>query len=163
MNEIERVADYMREHKLLLVTAESCTSGLIAATLADVPGAGQLLDCAFVTYSVEAKQRCLDVKKETIERNNLTSEAVAREMALGALNRSRANVAISNTGVVDDTDDRIPAGTQCFAWAFRSQSVPEGIALFSATRRFDGDRVTIRQMSAEFALKEIPVHHARHS
>lgn len=163
MNDIERVAAYMREHKLLLVTAESCTSGLIAATLADVPGAGQLLDCAFVTYSVEAKQRCLGVKEETIAQHNLTSEAVAREMALGALTRSRANLAISNTGVVDDTDDEIPAGTQCFAWAFRSISVPEGIAIFSETRRFKGDRVSLREQSARFALMQIPVHHAQHS
>ncbi|MGE8449477.1 MAG: CinA family protein, partial [Pseudomonadales bacterium] len=55
MNAIERVAKFMLEHNLTLVTAESCTAGLIAAKLADVPGAGQLLDCAFVVYSVEAK------------------------------------------------------------------------------------------------------------
>lgn len=163
MNKIEEIARYMREHKLLLVTAESCTSGLISATLADVPGAGELLDCAFVTYSVESKQRCLKVSELTLLRHNLTSEPVAREMALGALSRSRANVAIANTGVVDDTDKEIPAGTQCFAWAFRSQSVPEGVALFSATCRFGGDRVEIRRQSAEFALSQIPVYHARHN
>lgn len=163
MDDIERIAEYMREHKLLLVTAESCTAGLIAATLADIPGAGELLDCAFVTYSVQAKQRCLGVKDETLEQYNLTSEPIAREMALGALTRSRANVAISNTGVVDDTDKDIPAGTQCFAWAFRSISVPEGIAVFSATRRFDGDRIAIRQQSAQFALGQIPIHHAQHA
>lgn len=162
MNDIESIAHYMRNHKLLLVTAESCTSGLIAATLADVPGAGDLLDCAFVTYSVQAKQRCLDVNELTILRHNLTSEPVAREMAIGALARSRANVAISNTGVVDDTDSEVPAGTQCFAWAFRSQSVPEGVAVFSATQRFEGDRVEIRRQSAEFALRQIPQYHARH-
>jgi len=160
MKEIECVAKYMHDHKLLLVTAESCTSGLIAATLADIPGAGQLLDCAFVTYSVQAKQRTLDVSENTLREHNLTSEAVAREMALGALARSRANVAISNTGVVDDTDDEIPAGTQCFAWAFRSDRAPNGIALFSDTRRFQGDRIQIRRHSAEFGLCQIPVHHA---
>ena len=163
MNDIESIAQYMRDHKLLLVTAESCTSGLIAATLADVPGAGELLDCAFVTYSVQAKQRCLGVKELTILRYNLASEEVAREMALGALTRSRANLAVSNTGVVDDTDSDIPAGTQCFAWAFRSISVPEGISMFSATRRFEGDRAEIRRHSAEYALRQIPVHHAQHS
>ncbi len=161
MNNIEDVAEYMREHKLLLVTAESCTAGLIAATLADIPGAGQLLDCAFVTYSVQAKQRCLGVNELTIHRNNLTSEPVAREMALGALKRSRANLAISNTGLADDSDSEIPAGTQCFAWAFRSNSVPEGVALFSATCRFEGDRVSVRQQSAEHALRQIPVYHAQ--
>lgn len=163
MNDIDKVAEYMRSHKLLLVTAESCTSGLIAATLADIPGAGQLLDSAFVTYSVEAKQRCLDVKKETIDQYNLTSEEVAREMVLGAISRSRANVAIANTGVVDDTDSEIPAGTQCFAWAFRSTSVPEGIAVVSETRRFEGDRIGIREQSAHYALSQIPVYHAQHN
>src|SRR5690554_259986 len=163
MNEIEKVAQYMREHKLVMVTAESCTSGLIAATLADIPGAGQLLDCAFVTYTVEAKQRCLGVSELTIMKHNLTSEAVAREMVLGALNRSRANVAIANTGVVDDTDDEIPAGTQCFAWAFRSSSVQEGIAVISETQRFQGDRVQIREQSAAFALSRIPVYDAQHN
>ena len=163
MNEIERVAAYMHDHKLLLVTAESCTSGLIAATLADIPGAGQLLDAAFVTYSVPAKQRYLGVSEITIQRHNLTSEEVAREMAVGALKQSRANVAVSNTGVVDNTDKDIPAGTQCFAWAFRSQSVPEGIAIFSGTCRFEGDRVEIRRLSAEYALSQIPIHHGAHN
>lgn len=163
MNDIERIADYMRHHKLLLTTAESCTAGLIAATLADIPGAGELLDCAFVTYSVQSKQRCLKVNELTILRHNLTSEPVAREMALGALTRSRANLAISNTGVVDDTDPEIPAGTQCFAWAFRSVSVPEGVAIFSTTRRFEGNRATIRRQSAEFALSQIAAYHAQHS
>lgn len=161
MGNIEGVADYMREHKLVLVTAESCTAGLIAATLADIPGAGALLDCAFVTYSVQAKQRCLGVNELTILRNNLTSEPVAREMAIGALKRSRANLAISNTGLADDSDDEIPAGTQCFAWAFRSNSVPEGVAVFSATCRFAGDRVSIRRQSAEHALLQIPLYHAQ--
>lgn len=163
MNRIEEIARYMREHKLMLTTAESCTAGLIAATLADIPGAGTLLDCAYVTYSEQSKQRCLGVNELTILRHNLTSEPVAREMALGALQRSRANVAISNTGVVDDTDSEIPAGTQCFAWAFRSLSVPEGVAVVSTTRRFEGDRVEIRRQSAEFALGEIPTYHAQYN
>ncbi len=120
MNAIERVAAYMHEHSLQLVTAESCTAGLIAATLADIPGAGALLDCAFVTYSPQAKQKCLGVAARTLQRHNLTSEAVAREMALGAARNSPANVAISNTGVTDGTDPDIPAGTQCYAWVFKA-------------------------------------------
>ncbi|HWL29048.1 MAG TPA: nicotinamide-nucleotide amidohydrolase family protein, partial [Burkholderiaceae bacterium] len=86
---IEEVAAFMKENSLMLVTAESCTAGLIAATLADIPGAGQLLDCAFVVYSPEAKQRCLSVRSETLDQFNLTSEEVAREMAHGALGNSR--------------------------------------------------------------------------
>lgn len=152
---LEQVTAYMRDHDLLLVTAESCTAGLIAATLADMPGAGQLLDCAFVVYSPEAKQRCLSVSPRTLEHHNLTSEAVAREMALGALRLSRANLAIANTGVADSVDDAIPVGTQCFAWAFVPPS-NIGLLLFSETRRFDGTRNAIREASAVYALQRIP-------
>lgn len=159
MNTIEEVARFMRSESLLLVTAESCTAGLIAATLADLPGAGKLLDCAFVVYSPEAKKRCLSVKQETLDAYNLTSEEVAYEMAEGALGNSRANVAVSNTGVVDDTDDDIPAGTQCFAWAF--DTAEGGPALFTETRRFMGDRVAIREASARYALERIPFYFSK--
>lgn len=152
---LETVTHFMRSQSLLLVTAESCTAGLIAATLADTPGAGQLLDCAFVVYSPEAKQRCLAVSPQTLAQHNLTSEAVAREMALGALRHSRANLAIANTGVADGIDDEIPAGTQCFAWAFVQLS-KIGMVVFSETCRFEGDRNEIRQASAEYALTRIP-------
>ncbi|HEY9459207.1 MAG TPA: CinA family protein, partial [Paralcaligenes sp.] len=129
------------------------------ATLADTDEAGRILDCAFVVYSPEAKQQCLAVKQKTIERFNLTSEEVAREMALGALGNSRANVVIANTGVTDDTDKDIPAGTQCFAWAFAN--TPGGhVSLFSETRRFEGQRNQIREASAEYALGRIP-HYAK--
>ncbi|MCW7537331.1 CinA family protein [Aquabacterium sp. A7-Y] len=156
MAQLQEVANFMKEHGLLLVTAESCTAGLIAATLADLPGAGALLDCAFVVYSPEAKQRCLGVDPNTIERCNLTSEAVAREMVRGALPECRANVAIANTGVADAVDDEIPAGTQCFAWAFRSKDDPRELRIFSETRRFSGGRNEIRQQSAEYALQRLP-------
>jgi PncC family amidohydrolase len=154
MDDSPSIADYMKRHRLMLVTAESCTAGLIASRLAEIPGAGQLLDCADVVYSPEAKQRCLGVRKETIERYNLTSEEVAREMAAGALSRSDANLAISNTGVTDDTDPRIPAGTQCFAWAFRRAD--GRLDMHSETRRFGGDRNAIREAAADFALRRIP-------
>ena len=148
------LVELLKARSLKLVTAESCTAGLIASTLADAKGAGQLLECAYVTYSPEAKQRVLGVKPETIERFNLTSEAVAREMAEGALRAGEAQVAVSNTGVTDDVDPDIPAGTQCWAWAFRrGDGAP---VVFSETRRFDGDRHTIRERSAEHALARIP-------
>lgn len=158
MNAIERVAAFMHENDLTLVTAESCTAGLIAATLADIPGAGQLLDCAFVVYSVEAKQRCLGVPQSTLASHNLTSEAVARDMALGAARKSPANVAVANTGVTDATDDRIPSGTQCYAWVFKTGNADARPVVYTATRRFSGDRNRIRQASAEFALEGVMEH-----
>lgn len=156
--ELPAVARFMREHGLLLTTAESCTAGLIAATLADLPGAGSLLECAFVVYSAAAKQRCLCVSPQTIARCNLTSEEVAREMAVGALARGPATLAIANTGVADSVDPAIPAGTQCFAWAFAADE-PGEPAVFSATQRFFGERNSVRMAAAEHALLQIPYYY----
>jgi len=150
----------MADHDLSLVTAESCTAGLIASTLSEAPNAGTLLDCAFVTYTIAAKQRILNVSAETIERFNLTSEQVAREMAVGALTRSAANIAVSNTGVVDDIDPAIKAGTQCYAWAFRQAGDKKEI-VFTETRRFTGSSRKIRQRSALYALSRIPFYAAQ--
>ncbi|MEO8389336.1 CinA family protein [Polaromonas sp.] len=157
-NQLRAVAAYMKSHSLVLTTAESCTAGLIAAHLADVPGAGSLLECAYVVYSPQAKQRCVGVSAETMARCNLTSEEVATEMARGALNKSPANVAIANTGVTDDTDPDIPAGTQCFAWLFAGRE-GKGDKLFTETRQFKGDRNTIREQAAVYALTQVPGKH----
>lgn len=162
MNDIERVAAFMAEHALVLVTAESCTAGLIAATLADVPGAGSLLDCAFVVYSPEAKQQCLGVPPSTLARYNLTSEQVAREMALGASRKSSANVAIANTGVADDAGDGVPAGTQCYAWLFKSGAADARPAIYTETRRMQGSRNSIRRTSAHYALSRL-IHYYQES
>jgi len=159
MDRLTSLKTYMEQHKLVLATAESCSTGLIASALADVPGAGKCLDRAFVTYAVDAKIDLLGVKQETIDAHNLTSEPVAREMALGALKNSKANVAISNTGVVDDSDPDIPAGTQCFGWAFSDE---EGHSqCYTECRRFDGDRRSIREDSAQYALSRLSSYHAR--
>jgi nicotinamide-nucleotide amidase len=158
-NQLRAVAAYMKNHSLVLATAESCTAGLIAAHLADVPGAGSLLESAYVVYSPQAKQRCLGVKAETIERHNLTSEEVAAEMVRGAMEKSEATMAIANTGVTDDTDPKIPAGTQCFAWMFAGRD-GTGDAVFTETRRFSGDRNSIREQAAAYALTQIPARHA---
>src|SRR6476620_7253625 len=93
---LDSVFQYFADNKRKLVTAESCTAGMIASRLADIPGCGSWLECAFVTYSVDAKVRCLGVRQDTIDAFDLTSEEVAREMAEGALRISRANVAVDH-------------------------------------------------------------------
>lgn len=152
-----QIADFLQRHELVLVTAESCTAGLIAASLAEARGAGRVLESAFVVYDPAAKQRCLDVPAELMDRHNLTSEPVALAMAHGALRHSDADLAISNTGVADDTDPDIAAGTQCFAWVFRREGEPLS---FSETRVFEGDRNEVRKAAAEYALHRIPHYHA---
>ncbi|OZI61482.1 CinA family protein [Bordetella genomosp. 11] len=156
MNAIERVAVFMRDNDLTLVTAESCTAGLIASMLADIPGAGALLDCAFVVYSPDAKRRCLGLSQRILDTHNLTSEAIAREMAMGAAARSPANVAIANTGLADGTDDGLPAGTQCYAWVFKASPADAAPAVYTETRNFDGGRHGIRKAAAAYALERMP-------
>lgn len=154
-----RVAGYLEAHHLVLVTAESCTAGLIASRLADEPGAGAVLESAFVVYSPQAKHKHLGVRPATIEEHGLTSEAVALEMARGALARSNANVAIANTGVADlqAGGSNIEPGTQCFAWVFRTGPLTE--QAFTETRVFAGDRNEVREAAAEHALDALVEHH----
>lgn len=148
----------MDAHDLSVVTAESCTAGLIAGSLADLPGCGKWFKSGYVTYSPEAKIHILGVQKSTIERYNLTSEEVAREMVQGVLRLSQANVAVANTGVAGpgSGDGGIAPGTVCFAWAFR---LKDDIQLFSETRHFRGDRNAVRQAAAEYAITRIPELH----
>ncbi|MGZ9893812.1 CinA family protein [Bordetella bronchiseptica] len=160
MNALQRTALYMQEQRLTLVTAESCTAGLIASLLAEEPGAGALLDCAYVVYSPQAKTRCLGVAPDMLRRHNLTSEAVARAMALGAARHSDANVAIANTGVADEPADGTPAGTQCYAWLFKAGPADAQPTVYTETARFDGARNTIRRDSARYALQRLPHYHA---
>lgn len=88
-----------RRAGLMLATAESCTGGLIAAMLTEVPGSSDVVDRGFVTYSNDAKAECLGVDATVIARDGAVSEAVARLMAEGALLRSRADRAVAVTGV----------------------------------------------------------------
>ncbi|MBT2323749.1 CinA family protein [Variovorax paradoxus] len=151
-------AQYLADQGLVLVTAESCTAGLIASRLAAVPGAGRVLESAFVVYDPKAKQRHLGVSAETIARYNLTSEPVALEMARGALDHSDADLAIANTGVADDSDPAIKPGTQCFAWAFRQGKRTQ---VFTETQHFAGNRNEIREAAADYALQRIAHYHDR--
>lgn len=82
-----------------LATAESCTGGLIAAVLTEVPGSSDVFDRGFVTYSNGAKSECLGVDAAVIARDGAVSEAVARRMAEGALAHSHADRAVAVTGV----------------------------------------------------------------
>jgi PncC family amidohydrolase len=157
-NNLEILFQYFADNKLKLVTAESCTAGMIASTLADIPGCGSWLDCAFVTYSADAKISCLGVKKETIDTFDLTSEEVAREMAEGALRVSRANVALSTTGLAGPSsgDSDIPVGTVCFAWSFDHEARQH---TFSETRHFDGDRNAVREAASHYAIGRVWHYH----
>ena len=94
-----RVLASCRARALTIVTAESCTGGLIAAALTEIPGSSDVVDRGFVTYSNAAKHALLDVPMQILERHGAVSGETAEAMARGALARSSADLAIAVTGV----------------------------------------------------------------
>ena len=133
-----------------LATAESCTGGWAAQVVTSAAGSSAWFERGFVTYSNAAKQELLGVRTETLRAHGAVSEETAREMARGALERSRATVAVSITGVAGPAGGTAekPVGTVCFAWA-------RGGAVRSETRRFAGDRESIRRQSVILALEGV--------
>jgi nicotinamide-nucleotide amidase len=134
-----------------LACAESCTAGGVAFAVTQVPGSSAWFDRALVVYSNAAKEELLGVPSALLEQAGAVSEPVARAMALGALERSSADVALSVTGIAgpDGGSAAKPVGTVCFAWAVRA--VPAA-ALESRTFRFDGDRAAVRTQAIAEAL-----------
>ena len=105
--------------KTILASAESCTGGMLSTALTDIPGSSTVFECGFVTYSNMSKMRVLGVREETLKTFGAVSEEVAAEMAVGALYNSKANLAISITGVAGPGGTTTkPEGMVCFSIAF---------------------------------------------
>lgn len=151
MSAFESIIHFLTERNLQLVTAESCTAGLVTSMVANVPGCGAVMEMGFVVYSERAKNLCLGVSLQTIKTFGLTSEEVAREMAAGALDRSHADLAIAITGTAESNDEL--NGVVCFAYALRGQTETK---LHSQTIHFAGERNEVRNRAAEHALLYIP-------
>jgi nicotinamide-nucleotide amidase len=136
-----------------VTTAESCTGGLIASTLTEIPGSSAWFEQGIISYSNRVKVRLLGVKQSTLEQYGVVSEEVAREMAVGAQQIAQATIGVSVTGLAGPgggTDEK-PVGTVCFAWA-----MPDHV--FSATAYFGGNRQTVRLRSVKFALEGLLQH-----
>lgn len=119
-----------------IATAESCTGGLVAAAITDVPGSSAVLDRGFVTYSNAAKQDMLAVRAATLGAHGAVCEPVAREMAEGALRHSRANLAVSVTGIAGPGgSDSKPEGRVCFGLAIANHPTRTETVEFGAIGR----------------------------
>ena len=131
-----------------LATAESCTGGLIAATLTAIDGSSDVVECGFVTYSNAAKEAMLGVPAPLIARVGAVSREVAQAMAKGALARSAADVAVAVTGVAGPGGGSAekPVGLVWLGCARRGRS--------AETKRevFPGDRTAVRQATVDRAL-----------
>jgi len=134
-----------------IALAESCTGGLVAAALTEIPGSSAVLDRAFVTYSNEAKQEELGVASDIIDAFGAVSVACVYAMAQGALNHGDADVAVAISGVAgpDGGSEEKPVGTVVFARATRGQEKPE-----AESRLFEGqDRAGVRLQATICALE----------
>jgi nicotinamide-nucleotide amidase len=149
-----RVGQWLLETDRRLVTAESCTGGFIAKALTDIAGSSQWFECGYVTYSNAAKMRDLGVASHTLAEHGAVSEAVALEMAAGALRVANADVAIAVTGIAgpDGASPGKPVGTVWFGSCVRRAAQVEAHA---GRVLFAGDREAIRRSSVEYALKLI--------
>jgi nicotinamide-nucleotide amidase len=135
-----------------LALAESCTGGLVCATLTELPGSSDWFERGYITYSNQAKTECLGVSEELLKTFGAVSEPVAKAMAQGAQINSGVALAISITGIAGPsggTKDK-PVGTVCFGWAIRNEA-GENVTT-TQTKLFIGDRQSIRQQATEHAL-----------
>ena len=147
------VATAFSQRGWTLAVAESCTGGLLAASLTDLAGSSQWFERGFVTYSNAAKTACLQVSPNLIESEGAVSEAVARAMVLGAQLTSGVTAAISITGIAGPgggTPEK-PVGTVCFGWAVKRSDADDQIT--TTTSHFLGDRQSIRHQAVVFALR----------
>lgn len=147
----QQLGALLEANAFLIATAESCTGGGVAAALTAIPGSSAWFERGFVTYSNQAKVEMLGVSLDTLASQGAVSEAVAREMAVGALRHSHAQVSVAITGIAGPAGGTPtkPVGTVCFAWARDNRIIR------SATRQFTGDRETVRQQASQFALAEL--------
>jgi nicotinamide-nucleotide amidase len=122
----------------------------VAQAVTAIAGSSDWFDRGFVTYSNDAKQEMLGVRADTLARHGAVSEHAAREMAQGALARSKGTLALAVTGVAGPGggSPEKPVGMVCFAWARKK-------SLKSETRRFSGDRESVRRQSVIHALEGV--------
>ena len=147
----EKVLSACRARGWMLATAESCTGGMIVAALTDIPGSSDVVDRGFVTYSNAAKVDMLGVREASLERWGAVSEAVAREMADGALSRSRADLAVSVTGIAGPGgSEHKPEGLVWLALAQRGGRTRAEELRFGAR-----GRAAVRQATVDAALDRL--------
>jgi nicotinamide-nucleotide amidase len=144
-----RLVALCREKGLRVATAESCTGGMIAAAITDVPGASNVFTHGFVTYSNAAKTGMLGVPEAVIAAQGAVSEAVALAMAAAARERAGVDMAVAVTGIAgpDGGSAEKPVGTVWFGLAGRDGKLRAHLCVFS------GEREAVRALSVEFALQ----------
>jgi nicotinamide-nucleotide amidase len=148
---VKILGDLLLEKKMMLATAESCTGGLLSATITHKPGSSKFFDRGFISYSNEAKTEMLGVPAETITQYGSVSAQVAQAMATGILSHSKAQLGVSVTGIAgpDGGTPEKPVGLVYFGYALKGGSVG------SVKQNFTGSRTEIQTTAVVTALQHL--------
>lgn len=146
----KNIAEILKEHSLVISVAESCTGGLLSSRLTDISGSSEYIRVNFVTYSNESKMALLDVKDETLRIYGAVSEQCAREMSEGLYRKTKADIAISTTGLAGPTGatETKPIGLMYVGITNRYKSV---VQQFKLNPKFD--RIRMKQEFTQCALQ----------
>lgn len=144
-----QLGEMLKEKKMKIVTAESCTGGGIAQAVTEIPGSSTWFDRGFVTYSNNAKVKMLQVKQSTLDKYGAVSKEVAIEMVEGALINSDGEMALAVTGIAgpDGGSTQKPVGTVYIALKRRAELT------CCIEHLFSGNRVQVRQQTVEYAIQ----------
>jgi PncC family amidohydrolase len=144
------LVDILKEKKYTISFAESATGGLLASSIVDIPDASWVLAESLVTYSNEAKMKYLDVKKETIDKYNVVSIEVVKEMAIGLHKLTNSNVCVSVSGVAGPSGGtkEIPVGTICIGFYINGYE-------YQVKEVFSGTRNEVRIKTKEYIFKTL--------
>lgn len=137
-----------KKKKVRIATAESCTGGLVAATLTDISGASDVFDRGFVTYSNQSKTKLLGVPAMLIKKHGAVSKQAAEAMAKGALKNSDADVAVAITGIAGPT-----GGTKTKPVGLVYIALARCDVLTVEEHRFKGNRSVVRRAAVKRALE----------
>ena len=144
------LVDILKEKKYTISFAESATGGLLASSIVDIPDASWVLAESLVTYSNEAKMKYLDVKKETIDKYNVVSIEVVKEMAIGLNKLTNSNVCVSVSGIAGPSGGtkEIPVGTICIGFYINGYE-------YQVKEVFSGTRNEVRIKTKEYIFKTL--------
>lgn len=145
------LAEIFLKNQWRLSTAESCTGGLVAASITALAGSSDWFERGYVTYSNEAKSQDIGVDTQLIEQHGAVSDEVAQAMAKGAKQSSSADIALSITGIAGPTGGSVekPVGTVWFAWELHDGRI------VSERKLFLGDREAIRSQACDYSLSKL--------
>jgi PncC family amidohydrolase len=149
-NKAKKILKKLKEKNLKLVFAESCTGGLLSALFTEISGSSKTFDRGFVTYSNEAKNEMLGVKKTTLKNFGAVSAETAKEMAIGAIKNSQADISIAITGIAgpDGGSEKKPVGLVYIAKYFDKKTEVQKF-------NFSGNRLEVRAQAVKAALEMI--------